>query len=71
MLIKFIFYLIHSLFSILPNADAAAVWISPLCPVDLVLWINPKTVKGLTIPDAAEFTKTSASITNKKCDTKT
>ena len=47
------------MFNILPKADAAAVWIIPLHFSSLKCSTKPITVKGLTIPDAAEETGTS------------
>jgi hypothetical protein len=55
----------HLLLSILPRADAAAVWMIPfLSFVELNMWVIPITVKGLTIPEAAEGRSTSLSISN-------
>jgi hypothetical protein len=51
------------LFSILPKAEAAAVWIIPFFPaVLLYLSIIPITVKGFTTPEAADVKSTSSSI---------
>ena len=57
-----------SLFAILrscfPKKEAAAVWIRPLprAPKDLNVLMKPRTVRGLTTPEAAEDNGTSLSI---------
>ena len=54
-----IFYFKHNLFSILPKAEAAAVWIMPFLPSSLKCSTCPTTVNGLMIPEAAEESGTS------------
>lgn len=50
----------HSLLSIRPSDEAAAVCtIPPLHPNYLKCSTKPTTVNGLTIPDAAEVSDTS------------
>jgi hypothetical protein len=50
----------QSLLSILPKAEAAAVWMIPfLFGVELKISVIPTTVRGLTIPEAAQWSGTS------------
>lgn len=59
-----IFSFLQILTNILPRAEAAAVWIIPLHPKVLKFSINPITVKGLTMPELAQESGTSFSISN-------
>lgn len=49
----------HSLFSIRPSDDAAAVIMMPLPSNFLKFSMNPITVRGLIIPEAADDSGTS------------
>lgn len=58
-----IFYFLHSLISIRPSADAAAVLIIPcLHPYARNLYTNPMAVKGFIRPQAALSIGVSSSI---------
>lgn len=57
------FWVLHILTSIRPSDEAAEVCIMPVCFFCFTVWINPSTVAGFTIPEAADATGTSSSIT--------
>ena len=52
-------FLIHNLFTILPRAEAAAVWINPLNFLSLNISTSPIAVRGLITPDEADCKGTS------------